>query len=133
MAYAPGMSPSPRTNPRGLAAIERALYTLWLRNVSLQYIDKRHIFLDPKSLTVRILDFKEARRPTKDTANVIATSRNPMYHQLWDPPAWFLELWNLHSAEVMESERGKVWVWATVCESAPPPPPVSESGGVELQ
>lgn len=128
MAYAPGMSPNPRTNPRGLAAIERALYTLWLRGVSLQYIDKRHIFLDPKSLNVRVLDFTAARKPTKNTADVIATSRNPMYHQFWDPPAWFLELWNQHPTDVMESERGKVWVWATVCESAPPPPPTRDEG-----
>jgi hypothetical protein len=126
MAYAPGMSPSQRTNPRGLAAIERALYTLWLRNISLQYIDRRHIVLDPKSLNVRILDFKEARKPTKNTTNVIASSRNPMYHQLWDPPAWFLEFWNQHPADVMEAERGKVWVWATVCESAPPTPTAEE-------
>lgn len=109
MAYAAGESPTQtKTKPRGLAEIERALFTLWLYGISLRNIDRHHLLVAP-NFRVHILDLRTAEEPVKKTKNVIASSRNPLFHYLWDPPKWFVALWNKYPIEVMKKARGEVW------------------------
>jgi hypothetical protein len=122
MAYSPGSYPSHKMTPEGLAEIEKALYTLWIRGVSLKNIKQSHMVFNRKRTTgtgprARILDVSSAERPIKNSKNIIATSRNPLFHQFWEPPEWLVELWAHHGDEAMTAEREKVWTRAAVCEA----------------
>ncbi len=116
MDYAPGSKPSPSTSPAGLAAVERALFTLWVRGVALPDISREGVRVSKAGAT--IVDFTNWRNPMKNLRAVQA-SRNPLFSGLWDPPAWLPGLLRRTNAARLDTARRAAWLWSPACNATP--------------
>lgn len=110
MEYAPGSPPTSRTGATGLAAVERALFTLWIRGVALPDLSREGVRVSADRAV--IVDFTGARAPLKNM-NAVRTSRNPLSHLLWDPPRWLHGL--VRGAKGIDDARRAVWLWSAAC------------------
>lgn len=115
MDYAPGNPPSKRTRATGIAAIERALFTLWARGVALPDIPADGVRVSAAGAVV--VDFTGARAPLKNRA-VVQSSRNPLFPELWDSPRWLPGL--VRQAAGLEAARQAVWLWSPACAGNQP-------------
>lgn len=110
MDYAPGTTPSARTTAAGLAAVERALFTLWVRGVALSEIPRAGVRVS--ATTASVVDLVESRAPMKNL-RAVQSSRNPLFHELWDPPRWLVDL--LRRAKGIDVARQATWLWSPDC------------------
>lgn len=107
MEYAPGSTPSSKTPARGVAAIERALFTLWIRGVALPGLGRAGVRVS--GTEVRVVDFSSARPPLKNVG-AAARSQNPLFPQLWDAPPWLRGM-----LSGINAARRTAWVWSPDC------------------
>jgi hypothetical protein len=114
MAYAPGTPPSSRTSATGLAAVERALFTLWVRGVALPDLSRDGVRVSAAGAVV--VDFTGTRPPLKNLGTV-QRSRTPLSHLLWDPPRWLHGLVN--GAKGIDAARRAAWLWTPSCAQTP--------------
>jgi hypothetical protein len=108
MEYAPGTTPSAKTPARGLAAVERALFTLWLRGVALPGLSKSGVRVS--GTEVRVVDFTSARPPLKNVG-AAARSQNPLFPGLWDAPPWLRGM-----LSGINAARRSAWLWSPECQ-----------------
>lgn len=122
MDYAPGATPSARTGAGGLVAVERALFTLWVRGVALPDIPRSGVRVSGTAASV--VDFTAARAPLKNL-RAVQSSRNPLFSELWDPPRWLPGL--LRTVKGVEDARHAAWLWSPTCVNASKPTAANNS------
>ena len=112
MSYAPGAPPSAGTSATALAAIERALFTIWMRGVALPDLPKGGVRVSATGAF--IVDFTGARSPLKNV-RAVQSSRNPLFPELWDPPRWLPALVR-RRGKALDAARRAAWLWSPACD-----------------
>ena len=106
--------PSRPLAPYHVAAIERALLTLWILGVSMQAAVPDDVLLNRATGQVSVVNFVRATKvPTWRREEAVAGLTSPdAIARVWTPPAW---LSKVTATPAVKAARATAWTWSPRC------------------